>query len=146
MNRYFPAIATLAALLALSAVAPAAQPSKRPTDEVRGKELYVRHCEACHGAQGKGHGPATQALVDPVPDLNGKVNADDQTIRIVLRGKSAMPGYEQTFDKHDARRVLQHMAKLKASSEPPPSTKPGAPPAPAEEGDGGEDAQAPPPE
>jgi len=149
-------VAGLAGALALSTLAPAAQPNKRPTDEVRGKELYTRHCEACHGAQAKGHGPATKALVHPVPDLTGKVKADDKTIRIVLRGKAAMPGYEQTFDNHDAKRVLQHMARLKA---PVPGAKPESPapepvkgprPAPVEE-EGGEeggedDAQAPPSE
>lgn len=153
MNQKFTAprvfLATLlTATLALSAVAPAAQPNKRPTDEVRGKELYSRHCEACHGAQNKGHGPATQALVHPVPDLTGKVKADAATIRIVLRGKAAMPGYEQTFDDHDAKRVLQHMARLKGSAVPATVDGPTPDPAPVEPeiDDGGEvdDAQAPP--
>jgi len=143
MNRSTIAIAGLSAILAVSAVAPAAQPNKRPTDEVRGKELYDRHCEACHGAYAKGHGPATEALVHPVPDLLGRVKADEATIRLVLRGKDAMPGYEQTFDKHDAKRVLQHMARIQEPSAAPPP-KAAEPTVPEEAEDGELDAQAPP--
>jgi len=146
MKRSVLPITGLIAALALAAGAPAAQPNKRPTDAVRGKELYDRHCEACHGAYARGHGPATEALVHEVPDLLGRVKADDATIRLVLRGKSAMPGYEQTFDKHDAKRVLQHMARLEApGAAPPPSdAPPDAPLPPADEEEEGDDAQVPP--
>ena len=117
-----------AVLFALFAAPVSAEPPrKRPTDEARGKELYDRHCVACHGAWAKGHGPATQALVHPVPDLEGKVESNDDTIQIVLRGKGAMPGYEQTFDRFDAKRVLDHMAKLKKPAEtakPAPEPEP----------------------
>lgn len=104
------------------------QPTKRPTDEVRGEELFKRHCEACHGAWNKGHGPATQALVRPVPDLEGRVVADDRTIDVVMRGRGAMPAYEQTFDRFDAKRVLEHMAKLRAPAQGAPPAQ-GTPPA-----------------
>ena len=107
--------------LSIAAADAQEQPTKRPTDEARGQELYKRHCEACHGAWNKGHGPATQALVRPVPDLEGRVVADDRTIQVVMRGRGAMPGYEQTFDRFDAKRVLEHMAKLK---QPPQGAEP----------------------
>lgn len=110
--------------LGWSQVAAGEQPTKRPTDEERGKELYQRHCEACHGGWARGHGPATQALVRPVPDLEGKVNADDKTIMVVMRGKGAMPSYEQTFDRFDAKRVLQHMSKLKGPEPKPDAASP----------------------
>lgn len=117
--------------LGLSQVAAGEQPTKRPTDEERGKELYQRHCEACHGGWARGHGPATQALVRPVPDLEGKVKADDTTIMVVMRGKGAMPSYEQTFDRFDAKRVLQHMSKLKGPT-PKPDAEPAEQEAPTE--------------
>ena len=34
-----------------------------------GQEMYDQLCAVCHGADGKGHGPAAQALANPVPDL-----------------------------------------------------------------------------
>ena len=124
-------VAVLGVTLAQSAVAE--QPTKRPTDEQRGKELYDRHCVACHGAWNKGHGPATQALVRPVPDLVGRVMSSDATIQIVLQGKGAMPGYEQTFDKFDAKRVLDHMAKLVPPDKAAPDASPEATPEAAPE-------------
>lgn len=34
-----------------------------------GKEMYIAYCGACHGAQGKGDGPAAAALKMPPTDL-----------------------------------------------------------------------------
>lgn len=34
-----------------------------------GQEMYMTYCAVCHGTDGKGGGPATPALKDPVPDL-----------------------------------------------------------------------------
>lgn len=39
---------------------------RRAPDLARGKALYVRHCAACHGAQGEGDGPAARGL-EPAP-------------------------------------------------------------------------------
>jgi mono/diheme cytochrome c family protein len=116
-------------LLTLGMPAIAGQPTKRPSDAERGRELYVRHCAACHGPANAGDGPATSALVVPVPDLRGKVRADDAVIKVVLRGQGAMPGYEATFDKADARRVLQHMATVHTakSTAPKPAVVDDAP-------------------
>lgn len=117
------------ALLMLSGLALAADSQKRPTDEQRGKELYERHCVSCHGAQARGDGPATQALVVPIPDLAGKVKVDGdnlkETIKIVQLGRGAMPSFEASFDNDDARRVVQWMAKVhKASTAAPAPAEP----------------------
>jgi mono/diheme cytochrome c family protein len=34
-----------------------------------GKDTFAAYCAVCHGADGKGHGPAAAALAKPVPDL-----------------------------------------------------------------------------
>lgn len=85
-------------------------PDKRPTDMERGQELFERHCVACHGPQNHGDGPATAALVHRVPDLAGKVVADDATIELVRTGKGAMPGYAASIVRSDTRRLLMYMA------------------------------------
>ncbi|MCA9489007.1 MAG: cytochrome c [Myxococcales bacterium] len=115
----------LVALLLSCGVALAGQPTKRPTDEQRGKELYERHCLACHGARGAGDGPATEALVVPVPDLMGKVKADPATVDVVEIGRGTMPSFRPSFDAADARRVLMYMAKLdQTPDEPAPAEEP----------------------
>ncbi|MCB9672728.1 MAG: cytochrome c [Alphaproteobacteria bacterium] len=116
-------------MLLLIAVGIAGQPTKRPTDEERGEELYRRHCAACHGAANDGQGPISAALVAPVPALAGQVKADDPTAVLVLKGRGAMPAYEATFDKLDAIRVLKFMMAL--SAEAPMSATPGKPATPA---------------
>lgn len=89
-------------------------PTRRPTDQERGEELYERHCFACHGSNGRGDGPATEALVVPVPDLTDNLDPRkrEEQSRVVLRGKGTMPAFESTFDKADAKRVLKHLAGL----------------------------------
>lgn len=37
-----------------------------PPDLARGKALYAKHCAACHGAEGRGDGPAAKGL-EPAP-------------------------------------------------------------------------------
>jgi mono/diheme cytochrome c family protein len=52
-------------------------PAARTQDEttsstrnpVEGAKIFRYHCAACHGADGRGHGPASVALKHPVPDL-----------------------------------------------------------------------------
>jgi mono/diheme cytochrome c family protein len=41
----------------------------RPTTMVQGEQLYRSHCATCHGASGKGNGPAAPALKNPPPNL-----------------------------------------------------------------------------
>ena len=78
----------------------------------RGQQLWERHCWQCHGATNQGDGPAAAALVHTVPNLTDQIVVTDELARLILRGKGAMPGYEQSFDVHDARRVLKYQAAL----------------------------------
>lgn len=105
-------VTLLVGTLALAANPPENRPGRRPTDAERGEELYGRHCVQCHGPSVRGDGPATAAFVHPVPDLVGKIKVDEPTITAVHLGKGTMPSFEVTFDRADAKRVLQHMKKL----------------------------------
>lgn len=40
-----------------------------PTSATSGAEMYASYCAACHGKDGKGNGPAAQALKQPPTDL-----------------------------------------------------------------------------
>ena len=59
--------------VALIALAAAAQTIKkvpaRYTSPASGKEMYINHCAACHGAEAKGNGPAATALKTAPTDL-----------------------------------------------------------------------------
>ena len=121
---------TLFALGGAIAVAAGTNNNKRPSDDERGRELYLRHCLMCHGAAGRGDGAASSFLVHAPSDLQGRVKDDDATAKLVLKGKEAMPGFEASFDRYDAHRVLKYMANLgKAKPKPVGSAPAGSGPA-----------------
>ena len=69
-------IASLLTLLLASLVLPAQEPAKKintvgvkPTSPASGKEMFRAYCASCHGADGKGNGPATAALKKQPSDL-----------------------------------------------------------------------------
>lgn len=41
----------------------------KPTSAASGQEMYKTYCAVCHGTDGKGKGPAAEALKVPPPDL-----------------------------------------------------------------------------
>jgi mono/diheme cytochrome c family protein len=63
----------LCLVLLPAVVLPAAQKQDKTTSSerntVEGAKIFQHHCAACHGADGRGHGPASVALKHPVPDL-----------------------------------------------------------------------------
>ncbi|MFZ0309244.1 MAG: c-type cytochrome [Candidatus Sulfotelmatobacter sp.] len=68
------------------------------TSPVSGKEMYTAYCAVCHGADGKGAGPAAAALKTPPTDLTmlsknngGKYPALKVTSSI--RGQSDLPAH-----------------------------------------------------
>lgn len=71
MRRVFPLLPLI--LLACAASAwqgPATDDEQLPPSYVpSGKIMYKQYCASCHGADGKGHGPATPTLNVRVPDL-----------------------------------------------------------------------------
>jgi mono/diheme cytochrome c family protein len=74
------------------------------TSPTSGKQMYATYCAACHGAEGKGNGPAAPALKTPPTDLttlaqrNGGNFPEDRVIAelrfgvpIVAHGTAEMP-------------------------------------------------------
>ncbi len=67
-----------------------------PIASVEGKDNYQEYCAVCHGATGKGNGPAAPAMKSPVPDLttmarrnNGKF--DSAHAENVIRNAGSLP-------------------------------------------------------
>jgi len=59
------AIALLAAVSASGAAPPKGTPLKdagRDSRSMSGRELYVAYCASCHGVEGRGDGPAAEAM------------------------------------------------------------------------------------
>ena len=69
----WPMLLSLCLVLLPAVLLPAAQKHDKTTSSFRntveGAKIFRYHCAACHGTDGRGHGPASLALKHPVPDL-----------------------------------------------------------------------------
>jgi mono/diheme cytochrome c family protein len=89
-----------------------------PPDEksiARGKALYNEHCLSCHGASGKGDGPAAKDLPKKCGDLSHPKmweQTDGALFWKITEGKPPMTGYEKLLDKDDRWHVVNYMRTL----------------------------------
>lgn len=126
----------LPGLLLAAGIAFGAQPGKRKPDPERGHDLYNQSCWPCHGKTAEGDGPAAAALSVPVPKLRGSFTLDTipAKVDITLQGRGPMPGYSESMDRPDARRIFIWILSLD-SPDATPGQEPGED-APAPEKDG----------
>lgn len=122
-----------------SAVAAAADASAP-----RGRTIYLAHCVECHGADGKGDGPAAHLLTPRPRDFTlarykirstetGSLPTDDDILRSIRQGLygTAMPGWQQLLPDADLRALVAYVKTLSprfAREAPEPILPPPAPP------------------
>jgi mono/diheme cytochrome c family protein len=71
-------------------------PSRPARNPVEGAKIFRYYCAACHGADGRGHGPASAALKNAVPDLTLISQRDGgkfryQRVKEIIEGKQPGP-------------------------------------------------------
>jgi mono/diheme cytochrome c family protein len=87
-----------------------------------GKQIYLANCLACHGAAGKGDGPAAIACNPRPHDLSDpKIAAqtDGELFWKITNGKKPMPSYEKQLSDDDRWNVVNYVRVLA----PAPSTQ-----------------------
>ncbi len=94
----------------------------RPSSAWTGDQLYKEFCAACHGADGKGNGPATSALKNNPTDLtqitrhNSSKYPDAKMHDIILgtqaiaaHGNNEMPVWGDVFKSISANQTFGEM-------------------------------------
>jgi putative copper export protein/mono/diheme cytochrome c family protein len=84
----------------------------------RGAELYPVHCAACHGAQGRGDGPAAKSLPIPPADLTAShlwAHSDGELFWWLAQGIAApqgglaMPGFAERLSEDDRWALIDYV-------------------------------------
>ena len=70
----------------------------KPTSAASGQEMYKTYCAVCHGVEGKGNGPANDALKVPATDLTTLAQKNggkypSTRVAAVIRGENQMAAH-----------------------------------------------------
>jgi mono/diheme cytochrome c family protein len=70
----------------------------KPTSAASGQEMYKTYCAVCHGTDGKGGGPAAEALKTPPTDLtmmskNNGGKYPGLKVAATIRGEANLPAH-----------------------------------------------------
>lgn len=82
-------------------------------DASRGRQIFVKYCSGCHGAQGQGDGypllgPDPANLASPAT----KDRPDEELIRTIHEGKPNMPPWKYRLSPQDSKDVLAYIRSL----------------------------------
>ena len=80
----------------------------------RGKQIYVRECQDCHGPGGKGDGPAAKDMPES-PDLGVsrvQKQTDGELFYKISAGRKPMPGAEKTLTDEQRWHVVNYTRSL----------------------------------
>jgi len=94
------------------------KPNPVPADDkavAAGKAAYVANCLACHGATGKGDGPAAVSLKQTVGDLRSPAvqqQSDGALFWKITEGRKPMPSFEKLLSETQRWQVVDYVRTL----------------------------------
>jgi hypothetical protein len=93
-----------------------------PTSEIigQGKKLYEANCLTCHGASGRGDGPAGQNLTPSPIDLTRstkmRMATDSYLFWTISEGgapvNTAMPGFKSSLKQEEISKIILYIRQL----------------------------------
>ena len=89
------------------------------TNNLAGKNLYVKECSSCHGKYGKGDGPAAAALGKPVGDLSSaksQAQSDGAYFWKIQTGKPPMASFQKRLNETQIWQMVNYIRTFKATS------------------------------
>jgi mono/diheme cytochrome c family protein len=97
--------------------------SPLPTTEEnveKGKELYERICQNCHGAEGKGKGPVSKKIKG-IPDYTTTLKdlPEGKMYHAIMHGKGVMGSHAGMLDGEERWLVIEYVKHLQRGGEMP---------------------------
>ncbi|MFQ5571228.1 MAG: c-type cytochrome [Rhodothermales bacterium] len=81
------------------------------------EEDFSNYCVACHGAKGKGNGPAAVALTPRPADLTDpaiqEARTDEDFLKAITDGKGSMPGFKAQLTAEQIQALVGYIRTLK---------------------------------
>lgn len=91
-------------------------PSIKWNEIEAGQETYDALCINCHGLYGHGDGSLASKMPGPLPDLNSPDfqtrRSDEELLKIITKGKDAMPGAENVLTPKEIKTVIAYLRLL----------------------------------
>ena len=78
----------------------------------QGRELFVQQCVTCHGASGKGDGPASAFLGKPLPDFTKEKfqkQTEGELFWKVSNGNAPMPTFGEALEDKQLWEVVNYL-------------------------------------
>jgi mono/diheme cytochrome c family protein len=111
-------------------VAPASEKARAnpvpdtPEARRKGRALFQRHCTVCHGAKGKGDGPAGENARDLTDAAVQKRLTDGEIFWKIGTGRKkedemAMPAFARQLGAEDRWKLVRFVRTLEAAGPPP---------------------------
>jgi mono/diheme cytochrome c family protein len=105
------------ALLVLPLTLGAAGPQDSLPDPMRGKALYERYCQRCHGAGGWGDGPQAPYQMLPPTNFHSSLSRgkpDEQLLQIIQHGViySPMHSWRDDLSERETEELLAYVRML----------------------------------
>ena len=113
---------------ALFSLFSASQSVALPADLETGRDIFFKHCKACHGNKGDGKTFAANVLNPPPKNFTAAKSKKELTkarmIHSVTKGRkgTAMMSWESNLTKDEIRAVVNYIRKKLMELEPPMNT------------------------
>lgn len=109
-------------LLAVGAFLIASSVTPTQTVAQDAASLYKKSCVACHGATGKGDGPAATAMNPRPPDMTDAKRmagfTDAKLAEVIGKGSKGMPGFGSMLKPADVKALVAYIQSLSEKKPP----------------------------
>ena len=105
MQRRVPMVVLVVVSMVVFASAQVRSQRQPPIRPVEGASIFKNNCAACHGLDGRGNGPVSQALKQEVPDLTRLAQRNDGVFPALHVRTAILFGGEDLLPAHGSKQM-----------------------------------------